>query len=75
MLVRGVVVGYQMQLDTRGSLTIDPLEKFQPLLMPVFFREHRHDLSFQIIERGEQGHRAVPDIVMGCGLDVPHSQW
>lgn len=75
MRVRGVVVGNQMQRDPCGSLLIDLLEKLQPFLMPVFVRQHRHDLAFQIIERGKQRHRAMPNRVMGGGLDMPHAQW
>lgn len=59
VFVRGVVVHDQVQLKMFGRFSIDFFEKFQPLLMPVLALDATDQASLKIVQRSEQGERAV----------------
>src|SRR6476659_10803471 len=59
VLVGGVVVQDQVDLQVRGHLPVDGLEEFQPFLMPVPRRALADDHAGQRVQRGEQGGGAV----------------
>src|SRR5512135_322921 len=63
VLVRGVVVHHQVQLDV-GVGAGDLLEEGQELLVPVARLERRGHLPGGHLKSGEQGRRAVPDVVV-----------
>src|ERR1700758_3127443 len=74
MFVGGVVVGDDMDVEISRALAINQLEKGQPFLMAVARRQAGDELAFEIIERGKQGQRAVPHVIMGLGANVPDPQ-
>ncbi len=74
MFVRGIVVDDQMQLKMLGRFSIDLLEKFKPLLMPMLALNAADQMPLKIIQRGEQGNGAVADIIMRLRADMPDSQ-
>src|ERR1700751_5823161 len=50
------------------------LRKGEPLLMTMARRKMGDQLAVEIIERGEQGQRAVPHVIMSLGADVANAQ-
>ena len=68
VLVGGVVVQDQMDLQVVGDLSVDGLEEFQPFLMPVPRHALADDHAGQHVERGEQGGGAVALVVVGHRL-------
>lgn len=75
MLVRGVTVHDQVQLQILGRFVVDLLQKRQPLLMPVLRFETADQPALRIAQGGKQRERAIPDIVMGLRADVADTQW
>ena len=67
MLVGGVVVGDQMQVELLGRLGVDTAQEFQPFLMAVPLHAVADDLAGGDVERGEQCRRAVALVVMRHG--------
>ena len=65
MLVGGVIVGDQMQIDTARRLAIDLLEEAQPFDVSMLRLGARDQLASHLLQGGKQRHRAVPDIVVG----------
>ena len=65
MLVGGVVVQDQVDLQILGHLPVDGLEELQPFLMPVPRQALADDHAGQHVERGEQGGGAVALVVVG----------
>lgn len=53
MLVGGVVIGDQMELEVLGRFFIDLLEKGQPLLMPVLTLDAADQFPLEVIQCGE----------------------
>ena len=74
MLVRGVVVDDQMQLEMLGRFAIDLLEKLQPFPMQVLALDGTDQASLKIIQRSEQGDGAMADIIVRLRADMPDSQ-
>ena len=74
VLVGGVIVGDQMDVETRRGLAVDDLEEGEPLLVAVALGDAGDQLTLQIVERGKQGERPVADIVVGLGFDVADPQ-
>lgn len=70
VFVRGVVVHDQVQLKMFGCFSIDLFEKFQPLLMPVLVLDATDQASLKIVQRSEQGHRAVANIIVRLRSDM-----
>ena len=67
MLVRGVVVGDQVQRFVLGRLAIDLAQELQPLGVTMALLALSDDLTVQHVERGEQRGRAVALVVVnGC---------
>ena len=64
MLVRRIIVDDQMQLPPGWGLAIDLVEKADEFLMPVARHALADDPALQHVERGEQGRRAVPLVVV-----------
>ena len=64
MLVRGVVVGDQMDVEAVRRLAFDLLQEAQPFDMGVVGLGPRDQLAFQIVKRCEQRDRAVADVVV-----------
>ena len=59
VLVRGVVVGDQMQGLALGRLAIDLTQELQPLTVSVALLALADDLAIEHVERGEQRGRAL----------------
>jgi len=68
MLVRGVVVGDQMQRLVLGRFAVDLLEELQPLGMAVARLALRDDLAIEHIECGKQRGRTVALVIVGHRL-------
>jgi hypothetical protein len=62
VLVRGVVVDHQVQIEIAGDIGFDVL---QELLMSVTGGALRDDLTVDDIESGEQRRRSMPIVVVG----------
>ncbi len=67
MFVRSVVVEDDMDHLTWRHVTLDGVEKADELLMAMSLHTPADDGSVQDIECGEQGGRAVSDIIVGHG--------
>ena len=74
VLVSGLVVDDQMQRKAVGRLLVDLLKEGEPLAVGVACRSAPHDLAVEIVQRREKRERAVPDVVVGGGLDVADAQ-
>jgi hypothetical protein len=81
MLMGGVIVGDDVDVEIGRGLLIDGFEKGEPLLVaslprrrPGARRQAGDQLALEIVERGKQGQRAVPHVIMGLGADVPDPQ-
>ena len=55
MLVRGVVVGNQMDRQVLWGFPVNLLEEGEPFLVPMLLGDGRDELAFQVVQRGEQG--------------------
>jgi hypothetical protein len=55
VLVGGVVVGDQMKSEPGGDLAVDGLQKGEPRLVPMPFRDPADQLAIEIIQRRKQG--------------------
>ena len=71
MLMGGVIVGDDVDVETGRGLVIDGFEKGEPLLMAMARRQAGDQLALEIIERGKQGQGAVPHVIMGLGANMP----
>src|ERR1700719_3136552 len=60
--------------EVGGALLIDGFEKGKPLLVAMARRQAGDQLALEIIERGKQGQRAVPHVIMGLGANMPDPQ-
>ena len=67
MLVGGVVVGDQMQIELARRLAIDLLEKAQPFDMGVVRLGPGDQFAGQLAQGGKQRDRAVPGIIVRHG--------
>ena len=74
VFVRGVVVDDQVQIQVLGGLALDLLEKPQPFHVRVPRLGAREDLAVQIVQRREQGDRAVADVIVRPGANVADAQ-
>ncbi len=59
MLVGGVVVGDQMDIEVRHDLPVDPVEKADELLVPGLLHALADHRAVEHVERGEKGGGAV----------------
>ena len=57
-----------------GVSRVDRLEEGEPLLVTVALGDAGDQLAFQVVQGGEQGQRAVADIIMRPGLDVADAE-
>lgn len=67
MLMRGVVVGDQMQRLILGRLAVDLFQELQPLGAGMSLLALTDDLSIEHVERGEQCDCAIALVVVGHG--------
>ena len=74
LLVRGVIVCNQMDIQVLGRLAVELLEEAQPLYMRVLLLGPVDQFPVQVVQRGEQRDRAVPDVIVRLGADVPLAQ-
>ena len=74
MLMSGVIVGDNVDVEITWSLFIDGFEKSEPLLMPVARRQTGDQLALEIIERGKQGQRAMSHVIVGRGANVANAE-
>lgn len=70
VFVGDVVVHDQMQVQIGWGLLVDLAQEVQELLVPMLGANTRDHLSVGHIECGEQGRRAVANVVVGDPLDV-----
>src|SRR5262245_13064056 len=74
VFMSGVIVGNDVDVEIGRALPVDQFKKGEPFLMTMARREMGDELAVEIIERGKQGQRAVPHVVMGLGADVANAQ-
>ena len=74
MLMGGVIVGDDVDVELGRGLLIDGFEEGQPLLMPVARRQTGDQLALEIIECGKQGQCAMSHVIVGLGADVADPQ-
>src|ERR1700737_1779176 len=74
MLMGGVIVGNDVDVEIGRGLVIDGFEKGEPLLMAMARRQSRDQLALEIVERGKQSQRAVPHVIMGLGANMPDAE-
>src|SRR5215472_9626919 len=65
VLVAAVVVEDDVHDLPGGDLGLESVEKPDELLMPVALHATADDLTFEHVERGKQGRRAVALVVVG----------
>src|SRR5271169_3395214 len=65
MLMGGVIVGDDVDVEITWGLLIDGFEKGQPLLVAVARRQAGDQLALEIIERSKQGQRAMSHVIVG----------
>lgn len=70
VFVRGIVVHNQVQLKMFGRFSIDLLEKLQPLLMPVLALDVIDQTPLKIVQRSEQGDRAMANIIVQLSANM-----
>src|SRR5215203_1703897 len=73
MLVGGVVIDNQVQVQIRRGLAVDLIEEADELLVPVSAHALADHPPIQHVEGGEQGRRAVALIVVRYRLGAPGS--
>jgi len=71
VLVGGVVIDDQMQLQVLGRLAVDQTQKLQPLLVAMPLLAQRDDRAVEGVERSEEGRCAVPLVVVRHGAGAP----
>lgn len=67
MLMGGVVVHNQMNIQFRGSFLVDEVEELNPLLVAVFVHTGRDYFAFGHIDSGEEGRRSIALVIMCHG--------
>lgn len=75
VLVRGVVVHNQMQVQLRRRLGVDLFQELDPLLMPVPRQAVGDDFPFGQFDRGEQRGGPVAFVVVRHRLQPTGEQW
>lgn len=70
VFVRGVVVHDQVQLKMFGRFSIDLFEKLQPFLMPVLALDAIDQTPLKIVQRSEQGDRAMANIIVRLSANM-----
>lgn len=73
VLVGGVVVDDEVQRQLFRSLAVDLFEERQPFLVRVLWSGGAQDPAVQVVHRGKQRDRAVPDI-RGSGCECGRCQ-
>lgn len=74
VLVRGVIILNQMDVEVFGRFTIDLFQEPQPFDMGVALLGARDQLAFEDVERREQRHRAVARVIMRHRARSPRRQ-
>ena len=64
MLVSGVVVHDQVQVQVRWCFGVDQLQELDPLLMPVLGHAGSDQAALRQFDRGKQGGRAVAFVIV-----------
>ena len=67
MFVCGVVVDDQMNVQFRGSFPVYEVEELDPFLVAVIIHTARNHFSFEHIDSGEEGCRAVTLVIVCHG--------
>jgi len=73
MLMSGVVVDDQMNIEFFWYGVIDALEELKELLMPMTCLALGQDSAGGDVERGEQGGGAMANVVVGDSFDISQS--
>src|ERR1700685_4089487 len=76
MLVGGVIVDDQMNVQFRRDAVVEATQKREKLLMPVARFAFGENGAGGDIQRGKQGSRPMSDVVVGDALHIaePHRQ-
>ena len=74
VLMGGVIVGDDVDVEIGRGLLIDGFEEGQPLLMAMTRGQTGDQLALEIIERGKQGQRAMSHVIVGLGANMADPQ-
>jgi len=74
VLMGGVIVGDDVDVEIGWGLLIDGFEEGEPLLMAMARGQAGDQLALEIIERGKQGQCAMSHVIMGLGANVTDPQ-
>ena len=75
VFVGGIIVGTQMDIQMRQRFAINLVEEAKKLLMAVALGTLAQDPPGFDVESSEQGHRAVPGLIVGPGCRMAGDQW
>jgi len=70
MLVGGIVVNHQMNVEIRRNFRLDVLEKPKEFLVPVTRTALGENLAIRDIEGSKQGRSAMPDIIVRDAFEI-----
>jgi hypothetical protein len=73
MLVRGVIVQNQMNVQSGWSIRVNALEKLQPFLVTMTRGSLSQNLAIEIVQRRKEREGAVPVIIVRPGCEAPFS--
>ena len=71
MLVGGIVVGDEMDVERFGDVGIDVAEEGKELLGTMALFALGQDVAGSDVKGGEQGGGAVADVIVGDPFDIP----
>ena len=74
MLVGGVVVDHQMNLEIGRHVAVDMLQKGQKLLVPVARATLGEHPTVGDVERGKQGCRAMSKVIVVNAIDIAEAK-
>ena len=75
VLVGGIVVDDEVQLDPDGRLLLDVLQKAQPLAVGVAPVGAGNDFALQVVQGGKERHGAVPAVIVRLRRKVTGLEW
>src|SRR6516162_11531331 len=75
MLVRAVVVGDEVDVQTRWNIAVEMVKKREKFLMAMARLALGDDFAIEHVESGKQGGGAVAIIIVRYSLEVTQAHW